>query len=170
MSIKGFNEIVNLWISKNSLPGAAIELTLEQVDEFESIVKENKLWNGLIEIFRRGRVQDPWLASDWPAGFDELVLCAPLCKLVDWECAMCNVGKKQNNFSCANDDSLFGYIAVLLALENRDLLLNHLSNVKLVLQNKNVFWDMKKHEIYINSSYSSDNLNSVYSSDELKPA
>ncbi len=164
MSMKGFNDIVNAWKNTGGTPEAAKKLTLEQVEAFESIVNDDDSWGKMLEVFRRGRAHDSWLASDWPAGFDELVLCAPLCKLVDWECAKCHVGERQNNFSCSNEDSLFGYIAALISLENRDLLKIHLQRIKLLLQNKNVFWDILKHEIYLNSGHSSDDFKS---SDEL---
>ena len=156
--MKGFNEIINAWKNMGSSHEAAKELTLEQVEAFESIVNDDESWEKMLEVFRRGRANDSWLASNWPAGFDELVLCAPLCKLVDWECALCHVGKRQNNFSCGNEDSLFGYIAVLISLDNKDLLKVHLQKIKQILQNNNVFWDMKRHELFLNSGYSSDDF------------
>lgn len=159
MNIKSFNEIVSDWKIKGSTRAEAIVLTLEQLEAFERIVNDEDRWNKLIEIFRRGREQDAWLAADWPNGFDELVLCAPLCKLVDWECARCFVGKKQNNFSCASEDSLFGYIAILLSLENRELVKEHIIKIKHALNNDNIIWNMERHEIHIKTN-STDRIES----------
>ena len=149
LKLQSFNNIIEKWQAGGSSKEAATELTLEQVEALRDIVNNDKDWNKLLEIFRKGRSHDSWLAEEWPAGFDELVVCAPLCKYIDWECAGCFVGKRQNNFSCANDDSLFGYIAVLLQIENRELLKEHLEKIKNLLTNDNVKWDMDRHEIYI---------------------
>ena len=145
--LKGFNEIVNEWNDQGRSNDSAMQLTIKQVNALIEIVSDDQRWYKLLENFRNGRVHDAWLAVDWPEGFDELILCAPLCKLVEWECALCHVGKRQDNFSCANDDSLFGYIAVLMAIENRELLLQHLDKIKLVLENENIYWDLNTHEV-----------------------
>lgn len=147
--LKGFDEIIKTWHAKGKNRESAKLTTIEQVDAFVEIITDDIKWRELLEVFRSGRLHDAWLAVDWPKGFDELVLCAPMCKLVEWECARCHVGIRQDNFSCANDDSLFGYIAVLLAIEKRDLLLHHLIKIKLVLENENIYWDMNKHDIVI---------------------
>ncbi|HEY3250308.1 MAG TPA: hypothetical protein VGK25_04245 [Ignavibacteria bacterium] len=147
--LKGYNEVLSLWQRKGSTEQAGIELTLSQAEALERIVDDDNKWKKLIEIFRRGRAYDPWLAVDWPEGFDELVLCAPLCKYVEWECARCYVGKRQKNFSCANEDSLFGYIAVLLSLENRDLIKEHIQNIKNLLSNPELNWDIEKHVLSV---------------------
>ena len=145
--LKGFNEIVNEWNDQGRSNDSARQLTIKQVNALIEIVSDDQRWYKLLENFRNGRVHDAWLAVDWPEGFDELILCAPLCRLVEWECALCHAGKRQDNFSCANDDSLFGYIAVLMAIENRELLLQHLDKIKLVLENENIYWDLNTHEV-----------------------
>lgn len=146
--LRGFNQIVKKWQEKGSTKESAKKLAIEQVEELAEIVNNDKSWLKLLEIFRSGRVEDSWLANDWPNGFDELIVCAPLCKYVDWECGKCFVGNRQNNFSCANDDSLFGYIAVLITLENREMLKDHLLKIRNLLTNDNIYWDMERHEIY----------------------
>jgi len=150
--IKGFSEIIKDWHNKGSSSELALKLTLEQVNAFIEILNDDHKWSKLLDIFHSGRVHDAWLAVDWPEGFDELILCAPLCKLVEWECALCHVGKRQDNFSCANDDSLFGYIAVLMAIENRELLQHHMNKIKLVLENDNINWDLSRHDVIISHS------------------
>ena len=149
MKLWGFDNIVQKWQAGGSSKEYAKKLTLEQIEALEAIVGNEKDWTKLVEIFRMGRAHDSWLAEEWPAGFDELVICAPLCKYVDWECARCFVGRKQKNFSCANDDSLFGYIAVLLHMENKELMKEHLEKIKILLANDEIYWDMDRHEIYI---------------------
>ena len=146
----GFNEILKEWNDKGKSGDSARQLTIKQVNALIEIVSDDEKWYKLLDVFRSGRAYDAWLAVDWPEGFDELILCAPLCKLVEWECALCHVGKRQDNFSCANDNSLFGYIAVLMAIENREMLLQHLNKIKLVLENENIYWDMNRHDVVIN--------------------
>jgi hypothetical protein len=149
--LKNYDSVIEEWIIKGNDAETAKIVTVEQVNALIGICGNDGKWKKLLEIFRSGRIHDSWLAANWPEGFDELILCAPLCKLVDWECAKCHVGMRQNNFSCANDDSLFGYIAVLLSVENRELLLEHLEKIKLVLENDNVLWDLYRHEIVQNT-------------------
>jgi hypothetical protein len=152
--LKNYDSVIEEWIIKGNDAETAKTVTIEQVDALIEICSIDEKWKKLLEIFRSGRIHDSWLAANWPVGFDELILCAPLCKLVDWECAKCHVGMRQNNFSCANDDSLFGYIAVLLAVEKRELLLKHLAKIKLVLENENIYWDITRHEIEIKTGTS----------------
>jgi hypothetical protein len=147
--MKSFKEIEELIKRVGLSAGTARALTLDQVESFDAIVSDDNKRIELLEVFRNGRMHDSWLALDWPNGFDEMVICAPLCKLVNWECALCHVGRRQNDFSCADDNSIFGYIAVLLALENRDLLKAHLDKIKKLLVNDNVYWDMARHDIFI---------------------
>src|SRR4030095_3711430 len=147
--LKSYNDILTVWVDSGATEEAAIELTLGQVEAFEKIVEDDKKWPVLLERFRQGRMYDSWIAADWPKGFDELVLCAPLCKLVEWECAKCCVGRKQNNFSCANDDSLFGYIAVVLSHEDRELIKEHIAKIKLLLKDGALYWDMAKHSVIL---------------------
>ena len=120
-------------------------LTLKQVDAFEEIVSDNEQWDFLLSCFNNGRDTDAWLAADWPSGFDELLLCVPLCKLVDFECTKCTVGKRQGNNSCAHDDSLFGYVAEILKRKDREELKKHISNIKLMLNDEKYKWNMSLH-------------------------
>lgn len=128
--------------SKNDIDSAKF-LTLNQVEKFESIVKDDESWIRLLEIFNKGRDIDAWLAMDWPDGFDELVLCMPLCRLVDFECGRCIVGMRQENNSCANDYSLFGYIAELLKASDRKVLIDHIDTIKKILLLDEFKWNIK---------------------------
>jgi len=137
-----YNEINIEWKkSKNDIDAAKF-LTLNQVEKFEKIVKDDESWIRLLEIFNKGRDIDAWLAMDWPDGFDELVLCIPLCKLVDFECSRCIVGMKQENNSCANDFSLFGYVAELLKVNDRAGLINHIDTIKKILLLNDFRWNI----------------------------
>lgn len=137
-----FNEISKEWKNSSADINAAKYLTLNQVERFENILKDDNSWKILLEIFSNGRDIDAWLALDWPDGFDELVLCIPLCRLVDFECSRCIVGKKQENNSCANDYSLFGYIAELLKVSDRNGLLDHIDAIKKILLLENFKWNI----------------------------
>ena len=138
-----YNEINIEWKkSKNDIDSAKF-LTLNQVEKFESIVKDDESWIRLLEIFNKGRDIDAWLAMDWPDGFDELVLCMPLCRLVDFECGRCIVGMRQENNSCANDYSLFGYIAELLKASDRKVLIDHIDTIKKILLLDEFKWNIK---------------------------
>lgn len=142
--LRNYTNIYNLWLNKGATEEAAVELTLQQVDALEEIVNDEFSWRKLLEISARGRNQDAWLAADWPSGFDELLLCVPLCKLVDWECARCTVGSRQENNSCAHDYSLFGYIGELVANGMREELGEHLQNVRKMLRDKRYVWNIHK--------------------------
>jgi hypothetical protein len=144
-----YSQIYTLWLNKGSTKEAAIELTLQQIDALEEIVNDNYSWQKLMEISARGRNHDAWLAGDWPAGFDELLLCVPLCKLVAWECSKCTVGKRQENNSCAHDYSLFGYIGELVKNGLRDELAVHLLSVKKMLRDERYLWNMHRCEVEI---------------------
>lgn len=147
IEILSFNEINTEWKKSNKDPDAAKYLTLSQVERFESIVKDDESWVKLLEIFNNGRDIDAWLAMDWPDGFDELVLCVPLCKLVDFECGRCKVGISQQNNSCANDFSVFGYIAELLKVPDRDGLIIHIDAIKKILLLDNFKWNISDKKI-----------------------
>lgn len=144
-----YNNIYSLWVSKNSTKEAAIELTLRQLDALEEIVNDDESWEELLEISARGRNHDAWLALDWPDGFDELILCVPLCKLVSWECGKCTVGMRQENNSCAMDYSLFGFIGELVKNASRDELKQHIINTRKILKNESFCWNVHKCEIEI---------------------
>lgn len=142
-----YNNIYQLWINKGSTPESAVELTIQQLDALEEIVNDDNSWFELLEISARGRNYDAWLAADWPDGFDELLLCVPLCKLVSWECEKCTVGKRQENNSCAMDYSLFGYIGELVKNGQRKDLKEHLVNTRKFLRNENYCWNVHTCEM-----------------------
>lgn len=144
-----YEDINNKWLAGRMNSDGARILTLNQVESFEKIIGDDEGWKYLLTAFNNGRDTDAWLATDWPHGFDELLLCVPLCKFVDFECSKCTVGKRQDNNSCANDFSLFGYIAELLKISDRHGLLNHISSVKKILLSTDYKWniDTKKIEM-----------------------
>lgn len=138
-------------MNNGSTKEAAIELTIQQLDGLEEIASNDESWYELLEISARGRNYDAWLAMDWPDGFDELLLCVPLCKLVSWECGKCTVGERQENNSCAHDYSLFGYIGELVKNGMRDELLEHINGTRKFLKNKGFQWNIHKCEFEMNS-------------------
>lgn len=126
---------------------SAIELTLKQVDGFYQLVNDDEGWKQILEAFKNGRDSDAWLAADWPTGFDELLLCVPLCSYVDFECAKCHVGMRQDNNSCAHDYSLFGYIAEILKTEDRQKLLDHLQTIREIISREDLQWNVLQLKI-----------------------
>ncbi len=142
-----YNNIYQQWINKGSTKEAAIELTIQQLDGLEEIALNDESWYELLEISARGRNYDAWLAMDWPEGFDELLLCVPLCKFVSWECSKCTVGKRQENNSCSMDYSLFGYIGELVKNGLRKELLDHINNSRKFLKNEGFNWNVHKCEL-----------------------
>jgi len=146
-----YNNIYQQWMNNGSTKEAAIELTIQQLDGLEEIASNDESWYELLEISARGRNYDAWLAMDWPDGFDELLLCVPLCKLVSWECGKCTVGERQENNSCAHDYSLFGYIGELVKNGMRDELLEHINGTRKFLKNKGFQWNIHKCEFEMNS-------------------
>jgi hypothetical protein len=145
--ILSHDQIYGKWLEMGGGLDNALVLTKQQLKGFEELVCSDSGWQNLLEIASRGRTQDAWLAADWPTGFDELVLCVPLCKLVDWECSKCTVGSRQNDFSCASDNSLFGLIGVLVERQDRQALLKHLKKIEIMLEDKNYFWDISSIEL-----------------------
>lgn len=141
-SLLSHDQIYSKWLELGGGFENALALTKEQVSGIEKIVNDDDGWKNLLEIAARGRTQDAWLATDWPSGFDELILCLPLCKLVDWECAKCTIGSRQQNFSCAHDNSLFGLVGVFVETANRDGLKEHLKKIETMLANKDYVWDI----------------------------
>ncbi|MEO8664744.1 MAG: hypothetical protein ABI462_04540 [Ignavibacteria bacterium] len=137
-----YDGIIHKWAASNMTSKAAAELTLEQVAAFEKIVGDDEAWEVLLTAFNSGRDVDAWLASDWPVGFDELLLCVPLCKLVEFECHKCTVGSRQDNNSCAHDYSLFGYIAELLKIPDRKVLIGHIEDIKKILMSEEFKWNV----------------------------
>lgn len=139
--------ITNEWQKSSMNSEAAKLLTLRQVEALDKIINEDEAWKLLISVFNKGRNIDAWLALDWPDGFDELLLCVPLCKLVNFECCKCTIGKRQENNSCAHDFSLFGYTAELLKTADRKGLKNHIGFIKKMLNDENYKWNMEFHNI-----------------------
>lgn len=139
-----YNEILLEWEKSNKDISAAKLLTLRQIEKFEEIVEDDESWEKLLEIFNSGRETDAWLAMDWPEGFDELILCLPMCKLVDFECSRCKIGMRQESNSCANDFSLFGFIAELLKAADRKGLQEHIGSIKKILLLENFRWNITK--------------------------
>ncbi len=142
-----YNEIFSKWNNGIHSESAARLLTLEQTEALESVIAKDDGWDYLLSVFNNGRETDAWLALDWPDGFDELLLCVPLCSLVKFECSRCFVGIRQDNNSCANDFSLFGYIAELLKAADREGLINHIASIKMILLSEEYAWDIVKKEI-----------------------
>ncbi len=142
-----YNEISSKWSDSNQSEASARLLTLEQTEALKSVISFDEGWNYLLSVFNNGRDTDAWLALDWPDGFDELLLCVPLCSLVKFECSKCYVGMRQGNNSCANDFSLFGYIAELLKAEDREGLLNHIVSIKKILLSEENVWNIEKRMI-----------------------
>jgi hypothetical protein len=137
LTLLPYEGIFSLWQKAGADYQSARLLTISQVEAFEEIIKDNETWDYLISVFDSGRREDSWLALDWPEGFDELILCTPLCKLVDFNCRECVVGRSQNNNSCADDNSMFGKISVLIAENKRDELREHLDHIKTFLKADN---------------------------------
>lgn len=146
-SLKSFDEIAGEWKLNGASPELARLLTLRQVIAFENIVNDDECLNYLLAKFNNGRVTDSWLATDWQNGFDELILCAPLCKLVDWHCEECMIGKRQKNHSCEDENSVFGWTAELLKETDKEKLLIHIGRMKKMLEDSNSKWNLLTHSI-----------------------
>ena len=137
-----FQPVLEAWRRDGETPAAALAWTRHQVRAFQDLVNQDAGWRRLVEIFQLGRAVDPWLASDWPHGFDELLLCAPLCQMVRFECARCDLGARQRSMSCAHSATVFGRIGALLERGDREGLLLHLGHVEAMLQpGSRLEWD-----------------------------
>ncbi|MBL0109009.1 MAG: hypothetical protein IPP52_17460 [Ignavibacteria bacterium] len=146
-SLLPYNEILSKWNNGIQSELSARLLTLEQTEALESVIVDDEGWEYLLSVFNNGRETDAWLALDWPDGFDELLLCVPLCSLVKFECSRCFVGMRQDNNSCANDFSLFGYIAELIKAADREGLINHIALIKKILLSEEYIWNIEKRII-----------------------
>ena len=146
-SLLPYNEILSKWNNSIQSELSARLLTLEQTEALESVIADDDGWEYLLSVFNNGRETDAWLALDWPDGFDELLLCVPLCSLVKFECSRCFVGMRQDNNSCANDFSLFGYIAELIKAADREGLMNHIASIKKILLSEEYIWNIEKRII-----------------------
>ena len=142
-----YNEILIKWNNGIQSELSARLLTLEQTEALESVIIDDEGWEYLLSVFNNGRETDAWLALDWPDGFDELLLCVPLCSLVKFECSRCFVGMRQDNNSCANDFSLFGYIAELIKAADRVGIMNHIASIKKILLSEEYIWNIEKRII-----------------------
>jgi hypothetical protein len=131
--ILAFEPLIAAWRRDGAGPAAALQWTASQVAAFARLVADDAGWERLLAIFERGRAADSWLATDWPSGFDELLLCAPLCQLVQFECARCTIGERQGSLSCAHPGTVFGRIGELLRQRDRLLLLRHLESAAAML-------------------------------------
>jgi hypothetical protein len=76
-----------------------------------------------------------------------LKVCVPLCKLVDWECAKCTIGKRQENNSCANDYSLFGLVGELVRNGDRVGLKEHIRKIQKMLRDERFLWNVHTCEL-----------------------
>lgn len=128
----GFADIVLRWQKAGGTARQALELSRAQVAAVRGLVADEVGWQRLEEAARL-RAFDSWLVTDWPHSFDELIVCAPLCQRVNWECQRCPVGQRQGGVSCANPDSLFGRIGVLLREADRPGLAAYLETVERTL-------------------------------------
>ncbi|MBK6770716.1 MAG: hypothetical protein IPG78_00970 [Ignavibacteria bacterium] len=146
-SLLPYNEILNKWNNGIQSELSARLLTLEQTEALESLIADDEGWEYMLSVFNNGRETDAWLALDWPDGFDELLLCLPLCSLVKFECSRCFVGMRQDNNSCANDFSLFGYIAELIKAADRVGIMNHIASIKKILLSEEYIWNIEKRII-----------------------
>ena len=146
-SLLPYNEILNKWNNGIQSELSARLMTLEQTEALESVIVDDEGWEYLLSVFNNGRETDAWLALDWPDGFDELLLCLPLCSLVKFECSRCFVGMRQDNNSCANDFSLFGYIAELIKAADRVGIMNHIASIKKILLSEEYIWNIEKRII-----------------------
>ena len=138
-----FEAILEGWRASGGTPEPAREWTRRQVRALVDIVADDGAWELLLGKVASGRGQDAWLALDWPLGFDELLLCAPLCQLVSFECARCTIGARQESYSCAHPSSVFGHVGELLQRADRDGLVRHLRHVMALLDEASTLeWDL----------------------------
>lgn len=127
------DEVLAAWRAAGATQASALHWTREQVRALRGLAQDPKSWQRLLNIHANGRAQDSWLATDWPSGFDELLVCAPLCALVRFECARCTIGARQQAMTCAHPATVFGRIGAILERGDRDALLRHLDEVEAML-------------------------------------
>jgi hypothetical protein len=142
-ALLAFHPVLEAWLDEGGTAEAALARTRKQVRAFRALVKRDDAWANLLLVVQSGRAVDSWLATDWPRGFDELLLCAPLCQLVRFECARCTIGARQKDRSCAHPATVFGRVGELLQRQDRDELLQHLDHVDRMLEpGSNLAWDL----------------------------
>ncbi|MEW6731472.1 MAG: hypothetical protein AB1489_09070 [Acidobacteriota bacterium] len=138
-----YREIMAQWQERGATAEAARSLAIQQVDAFEQIIEDDLCW----KIVESGRHEDSWLIFDWPDGFDELLLCVTLCRLVDYECNRCMIGMRQQDYTCSNPNTVFGRIGVLLKQKDREALKQHLKSVKGMLQpGSQLRWNLQTYK------------------------
>ena len=130
--LRGSVDVVERWRADGGGPEAALRWSLRQVEGLRREVDDPKRWARLVQLV--ARTGDPWNAEDWPYGFDPLVLCAPLCADVSFECARCPVGKRQDARACAHPHTLFGLVGEHVRTGDRDRLRAHLAHLEEVLR------------------------------------
>lgn len=127
------SQVLAAWRNAGATPAAALDRTREQVRGLRDLVQDRAGWQRVLQAYAGGRAQDSWLATDWPTGFDELLVCAPLCALVSFECARCTIGARQQAMTCAHPATVFGRIGAILEQGDREALLQHLDEVEAML-------------------------------------
>ena len=105
--------------------------TLRQLDGLRREVEDEVRWQRLVLLV--AKTGDVWNAEDWPYGFDPLVVCAPLCAHVRFECERCPVGRLQHAMSCAHPQTMFGRIGEHVRRGERELLLAQLKSIESAL-------------------------------------
>jgi hypothetical protein len=137
--------VLAAWRAEGGDARSALEWTRRQVEAFRDLVTSDAGWERVQRSWAAGRGVDSWLATDWPEGFDELLLCAPLCRLVDFECRRCTIGARQAGMSCAHPRTVFGRTAGHLAAGDRPGLLAHLDAVLRMLDpSQSCHWDLDR--------------------------
>jgi hypothetical protein len=143
-SLLPHREIIAQWQGQGGDALSARRAALAQVTAFARIIDDDAGW----EMIAGKRHEDSWLTFDWPDGFDELLLCAPLCQLVSFQCAQCVIGRRQQDYSCAHPDTVFGRVGALIMLRQRAALQEHLLLIREMLTSeKELLWDLATHSI-----------------------
>jgi hypothetical protein len=129
--LRSATDIVAQWRADGGDAGAAVRWTLRQVEGLRREVEDEVRWNRLVLLV--AKTGDVWNAEDWPYGFDPLVVCAPLCADVSFECERCPIGRQQAARSCAHPQTMFGRIGEQVRHGERELLLARLRAIEGVL-------------------------------------
>jgi hypothetical protein len=121
-------DVVARWRGEGGHAEGAIRWTLRQLDALRCEVEDEARWQRLVLLVVK--TGDVWNAEDWPYGFDPLLVCAPLCANVRFECERCPVGRRQSAMSCAHPQTMFGRIGEHVRRGERELLLAHLRSIE----------------------------------------
>jgi len=119
--------VVEQWRAEGGTASGALALTLTQLDGLAAHVRRDSGWARLQTLV--ARAGDPWNAFDWPSGFDPLIVCAPLCQRVAFECTRCPVGQAQGR-SCSDPVTDIGTILGMIGRAEREALLLHLAQLR----------------------------------------